>query len=168
MGLGFNMYAQDYDEGVVSCWEYTPVGGWQRWYHKLEPYTKNWSLYVDPSDPNKRCVGYGVNLVGVRGSCCGSRTLASPVKPAETIIIFDTTQNCTCSGPWGWAGDWNGSRECRGHPRSVNPVTGATWNSHNSMWQAAFYDGHVKPYAFRREDRVGFNPADPYGMWDTN
>ncbi len=53
LGLGLNMYAQDYD-GTLSqtSWEVGALKAKIHWSYLVQPYVKNQQIFVCPSDPN--------------------------------------------------------------------------------------------------------------------
>src|SRR3712207_6069133 len=66
MGLGVSMYAQDYDEVLPMGGNGGPTGA-NRWYHWIQPYTKNRQIGICPSAPGQRpgyydVGGYGCNI----------------------------------------------------------------------------------------------------------
>jgi prepilin-type N-terminal cleavage/methylation domain-containing protein len=87
MGLAFNIYVVDSDDVTLSVIKDNLPGGLdgisgytQDWYPVLEPYTKNWGIFLCPDrsdtfsgpandpygcydniNPTVRCIGYGIN-----------------------------------------------------------------------------------------------------------
>lgn len=57
MGTAINMYVQDYDETYPQAYWYKndagDSGGYMQWTGMIQPYAKNASMFVCPSDPNK-------------------------------------------------------------------------------------------------------------------
>ena len=52
LGLGFNMYAQDYDGTLMqTSWELGSFKAKIHWSYFLQPYVKNNAIFVCPSDP---------------------------------------------------------------------------------------------------------------------
>jgi prepilin-type N-terminal cleavage/methylation domain-containing protein/prepilin-type processing-associated H-X9-DG protein len=114
LGLGFTMYAQDYDERLPS---YTYRGTSNvsgNWMDMIEPYVKSHQIYYCPSGtsiPNKdgtfdaRLVNYGINYLyltttetgaipytGCKDtvtSYCKGVALASVNSPSETVLLAD-------------------------------------------------------------------------------
>jgi prepilin-type N-terminal cleavage/methylation domain-containing protein/prepilin-type processing-associated H-X9-DG protein len=105
MGLGVALYAQDYDEMLPMGGNGGPVRQ-NRWYHWIEPYTKNRQVDECPSAPDHRAGdfavgGYGcnVNVMGwgnfpVHTGAPPGRALAQITSPAGTFVITECSQ-CT-------------------------------------------------------------------------
>jgi len=113
--LGVMMYAQDYDETlpVASHWvsydNHVPSTTYTYWFEALEPYVKNWQVFVCPSqksDPLAADPGYGWNYqeFGYRSSSGSltnhySTTLGEIDKPAETIMMGDCEDTAVRGNP---------------------------------------------------------------------
>jgi prepilin-type N-terminal cleavage/methylation domain-containing protein/prepilin-type processing-associated H-X9-DG protein len=140
IGLGFAMYAQDYDEKLTCCWIGDPwnnaaVGNYY-WGDALQPYIKNTQLLTCPSravlmGSRQLPLSYGIN--------CGFMqfvAIGQIARPAEKIIVGDM---------WGAGGDprvspgngWDAGRAA-GNGCSA-PIT-----THNDGGNFLFCDGHVK------------------------
>jgi prepilin-type N-terminal cleavage/methylation domain-containing protein/prepilin-type processing-associated H-X9-DG protein len=60
VGLGFNMYAQDYDENLPYNYHYDKVRARLWWWEDdIQPYTKNYKIFVCPSADPKIVYTYG-------------------------------------------------------------------------------------------------------------
>jgi len=106
IGLGMMMYAQDYDEHVVS---HSLSTAGLNWYETLEPYIKSRQLFFCPSS-NKNSsaalstsnISYGYNYRGmtrqISGEASGHRggiSLAALDAPTQIVMIGDTGENGT-------------------------------------------------------------------------
>ena len=106
IGLGIEMYTQDYDEQLVPCnsWEWginprTATG--VCWHQLIYPYIKNWQVYVCPSKPDMKPDqgyvggsrspgGYGCNNhLYWRTGVCHAPSLAEIKCPSDIIILGD-------------------------------------------------------------------------------
>ncbi len=161
MGLGFSMYAQDYDEKLFGA-----RGHRNGWSGAIDPYVKNTKIYECPSYPTSRYYGrdpaptgcgsltcsnmYSMRFAGytysntlpapqTSGSLCVSYAatvaLASMEKPSERILVYDGS----CA---------HGVVTAVPTEATMAPVT---TNSpridgvrHSEGYNACFYDGHVK------------------------
>ena len=113
LGMGMNMYIQDYDETFPIAWG-NPAGTWSE---VVEPYIKGGmgrtatggtsyktatGMYVCPSDTNKQGSNLSyttnANLLGAGGIFDGwqdfypPRTLAAISRPAEVVAITETNK----------------------------------------------------------------------------
>jgi prepilin-type N-terminal cleavage/methylation domain-containing protein/prepilin-type processing-associated H-X9-DG protein len=143
LALGVLMYAQDYDEMLCARY-YT---GYQ-WANVIEPYVKNWQVFVCPST-NAYSIGWAQGYLDYRA-------MAQIMSPAETVMLADAGMVNNASGGKGY--DWHfdvpsffgappaapadeingiplaGDASWRGRPRPI----------HNEGCNVAFVDGHVK------------------------
>ena len=133
LGLGFDMYCQDYDER-------TPIafgGDWwdHCWKMSIFPYVKNYQLYQCPSLPlnlpPNGSGSYGINAY--IGEAVSYVSLAQVTRPAETFSIGENAD-----------GDW--VIEPNGAYCAVPPWTQPGWvdGHHNEGGNFAFLDGHAK------------------------
>lgn len=108
LGLGLNMYIQDYDEKLP------PVNQWS---DAVYPYVKNKRIYICPSDTNPQCsYSFYDRVVGVK--------LKQILKPAETPAIFD--------GPGGWNASSSINSAVSRHENGFN----VTFIDGHAKWQA--------------------------------
>jgi prepilin-type N-terminal cleavage/methylation domain-containing protein/prepilin-type processing-associated H-X9-DG protein len=169
IGLAFAMYEQDYDEKTVKLY---PFPSWSSYIHIVNPYIKNWQLWVCPSaadntacwcgysgagDPNYRDASYCLNLYCTAGGGgyvnLAGRKLSAFRVPAETIRAADGRRSLLHATAWAWG------NEGMGH--SCNPTIA---NIHNEMANCLYVDGHVKSERVPGTAPPDVNPA-PAGDW---
>lgn len=143
LGLGFMMYAQDYDE-IIPGWKVSGACGTPSvymWKHVIFPYVKNSQMYTCPSSlwaQQPTCTHFAapanaMNLATSYGmSDCpdgsgggNQLAMAQIIRPAELILIGE--------GPTPY--------------RPVSEALGCGTNSpdvHNGGVNVTFYDGHSK------------------------
>jgi prepilin-type processing-associated H-X9-DG protein len=140
MGIGFQMYCQDYDEVILPArlaWANTPPGNWGTgWTRIVEPYMKNTQLYLCPShlSPTSTTAqgtyqyprSYGVNYHYhvIPSSTVNVVSLARVEYPSQTISLTDSNS--------GHPGMNEGNASDRMDPR------------HNEIANVLFMDGHAK------------------------
>ena len=171
IGLGFLMYAQDYDETFSkSCRIYVPTDGyWQTtWEEALMPYVKNVGVLRCPATYSATairfglCGGYGVNwsvladgttLVGTCSPDKGA-SLGEIEYPAGLLLLTETyTPGRAKNGPC-VAGYFN--RETNtGDPTFIDPV----FSRHPGGSNCCFVDGHAKMIG---QDKL----RSTRGFWD--
>ncbi len=143
MGLGFMMYAQDYDEKMVPSsngYESTSA----KWWTLITPYTKNTGIFRCPSVSTTLAasVTYNYNYnIGLYGSTGGGVALAQMVAPASTVL---TNEKTSCPK------DFNGTSLCcwavRAWP-ATDPYYWGEWElPHMEGMNISFCDGHAKWY----------------------
>ncbi len=170
--MGYMQYLQDYDERFVDEWicacfagggmghpceerdTSRPHGGRCRWGwdRKIEPYTKNWQMFLCPSDnyywglrgtcTNCRAwrqdTSYGLNNYPLGQRCNGGYRMAQFREPAGTIMMGETRAWHKIDEPF------RGGRS--GY--YVDHINDVNWqNDHDRHFQGASYgfvDGHVK------------------------
>ena len=104
IGLGLNMYIQDYDENLplgTSYW-YAPGGGGSAtrtdplgWYDNLQPYIKNYQVFVCPSDSsaamatpwNTTTLSYCANMTFEQ---FGFNSIATLSQPSKYVFAWDS------------------------------------------------------------------------------
>ncbi len=160
IGTAFMMYAQDYDETMVSGRPADPhtaaltnYHAYNGWPSHLQPYTKNKQMFYCPSSPAAKPADYlnpAVNPTvaypaqhyaynwdfwacgaGIGSDGAGGRSLAAVQAPADILLVSDAT---------------NGTRF---FVSSTNTMASATaivssTNRHSEGINIAFGDGHVK------------------------
>lgn len=158
LATGFAMYAQDYDERTLSP-TFIPAiavagaGGsadgsnvnW--WRYNLQPYTKNWQIFVCPSAGNPGDPSYAGNQLnhqyGLNGSV--TNTAMGQIQfPAETIALGDAGHwagGCGLNG-YAWAAqEKHSSGACNANQTNNQ---GDIFTRHNSGSNLCFCDGHAK------------------------
>ena len=170
LGLSWNMYAQDYDEVYplsrsvgypdkmgddCAARDFATYGLKLTWKDATQPYIKNKQIYRCPSNPNndfqaegsdpQMKISYGTNGVVMWG--WAPLRMATLNRPAETVMILESTWNCADLGDWvarintppacGWGQGFNLHRGTKG------------------IMNWAFFDGHAKalklPQVFERK-----------------
>lgn len=177
LGLSWNMYAQDYDEvyplsrsvgypdnsrGDCGVWpEQVMDTGTKKltWKDETQPYIKNKQIYRCPSNPNNDVqaegtdremkISYGTNGVVMWG--WAPLRMATLNRPAETVMLLESTWSCADLGDW--------------VARIDNPPAcqwGQGFNLHRGtkgIMNWAFFDGHSKamklPAVFARIGPIG-------------
>lgn len=147
IGLAVAMYAQDYDNtlpwGANIFWSATP-GESGFFAIPLEPYVKNWQIFICPSvtgyGQTWRLVGYREGSYGYNmllaytsvGSAASLPKLARFENPTTTVLALDAYN------PWmdNFVYEYVGS----GHYY----FSGAKTDWHNDGVNVAYLDGHVK------------------------
>jgi len=148
LGVGLQMYAQDFDERFPWHCRYTggPDSDRNGWQGQVMPYVKNDQLFVCPSSGRTGlCGGYGYNLSRDASSVqvgCDYMALGKCPYPAETIIIGDSN-GTKWIGHWTWPTVGNLDKPGR----------------HNDGGNFCMVDGHAKWYKTTYLDRTG-------GLWD--
>jgi prepilin-type N-terminal cleavage/methylation domain-containing protein/prepilin-type processing-associated H-X9-DG protein len=139
IGLGYLMYAQDYDERLPRGAGYvhpnTIIATYGEWYMTIAPYVKNTGIYTCPSRNTGRiysggtsstALGYGVEYS--RNTWLSSDPLARFQEPAYMIVFADGTNNYMrwrCNASEGTNYGWS-------------------WNRHNDGCNYVYLDGHAK------------------------
>ncbi|MCC6446988.1 MAG: DUF1559 domain-containing protein [Armatimonadetes bacterium] len=101
LGNAIMMYVQDYDEKYP--WYYNgnhdaalaaqgDTNSWfnAMWFGMIQPYVKNWSIFICPSKSGN--FSYGLNMyhvVGCRG-CESTQSLAAIARPANIVLAAET------------------------------------------------------------------------------
>jgi len=153
-GLAFLMYAQDYDEQMVS--QVNGGSDYTQFQYLTQPYVKNRQILICPDrnlfgcdkqiDPTGKCLGYapnfgiysysdgtGIFLAPVAnpggGTLFPGRSLAAFAAPASTIMLGDTNDTPMYTLSFYFqTGDGTTSSAVR----------------HNGQYQFCFVDGHAK------------------------
>ena len=141
IALGCMMYAQDYDERTVSGSGYQNAS--INWELKVDPYTKNWQVFLCPSNPYGEFDYWGATLYrSYAMPAVGNERLALFKMPAQTAMTGDGVHPAV-EYPRGLV-----PKLCRaGDPTcsdaSYRPPVESDW-LHNGGDNIAFYDGHAK------------------------
>jgi prepilin-type processing-associated H-X9-DG protein len=172
IGVGIQMYVQDYDEQMPALEQGKALGGLFTWPQMIQPYVKNWSLFRCPSDGAhsdelyaKNCwyckkpptpdplevmrgyqSNYGYNYAFLSPGNAQQRyvgvALAAIAQPAATLMLVDSTSF--------WA---------EGTPPDCRPVNGG-WFSEDAP---AILDAAGKNYANTTLYYFGWFFADRHG-----
>jgi prepilin-type N-terminal cleavage/methylation domain-containing protein/prepilin-type processing-associated H-X9-DG protein len=162
IGIGTQMYAQDYDQLMICAYYYVVGGTSYRWQEAVQPYLKNAQVLVCPSVPGyvytsgaySIPISYGINCTTFyaadkSGFWYSIADSAVPY-PAKMIIVGDaggtpsyglpkTTGSYYISGP-PTAAPASGPGQFDG---TTNTISYLDWR-HLGMFNALFCDGHVK------------------------
>ncbi len=153
IGLGWQMYIQDYDEILPLLYTVTPgiSGGYIHTPENLHPYIKNAQIWLCPSARTTyQSFDYGINcnygynqsrFVGY-ANFDGGIEESRITDPAGTIVFIDDTN--LYAGPYSPAVP-------AGYDPNANVLNSATDtsgtranNRHNEMYNIVFADGHAK------------------------
>ncbi len=185
IGLGFQMYTQDYDEvfplNRSEDWNNKVTYG--NWKHLIQPYIKNYQIYRCPSNPASQVLdelslypsGYGLPLAPglpytYRGYFYydpfwlinnGTYSSVSLQYPAGTILIGENKDQFPDYGPWIQfyaPGQWTGSSYSNWGARHRGSDRGSN---------IAFADGHAKFTTWDSACTGGTN-GDGTNMWAYN
>ncbi len=160
IGLAWNMYSQDYDEtmplsrsvgypdrGGDDCAYRAPGNAAApkiNWRTEVQPYIKNKQIYQCPSNPNNDVpaegsdpdmhISYGDNGAMMWG--WNPLKLAKVNRPAEYVMILESTWNCADLGDWVARGQ---TPPACGWGQGFNLHRGR-----GGIMNWAFFDGHAK------------------------
>jgi prepilin-type N-terminal cleavage/methylation domain-containing protein/prepilin-type processing-associated H-X9-DG protein len=123
MAIGFQMYAQDYDEKTTLLWQYMtggPNNEATHWPQRLYPYVKNSQVYLCPSAPrvnptdmtDMRNYAAGPAYAG-NWHVGGGNALAGIERPSDLVIVAETGVN-----------DWFGNGSLIRSATTMNPWVG--------------------------------------------
>jgi prepilin-type N-terminal cleavage/methylation domain-containing protein/prepilin-type processing-associated H-X9-DG protein len=123
LGLGFLMYAQDYDERMTvhRCSSLDPLPCYM---HEVEPYVKNSQLFVCPSDSGPYTSARGLRFSYGFNSNFNSDSLGKANYPAQQVMMAESGYGYTCMHSY-----YNHTDEVPGHNEGIN---------------LCFIDGHAK------------------------
>ncbi|MCE5238668.1 DUF1559 domain-containing protein [bacterium] len=161
LAVGVLQYAQDYDEKFPT--RYTAATG--QWSNVIQPYVKNWQLFVCPSTNNYS--------YGWQQTYLNYRAIGTILSPSETVMICDNGMVNNSAGGKGW--DWEvdapsifgnppaaPADEINGIPLASDPQYRARPRPiHNDGCNIAFVDGHSK-WMKTTQFFYGQSPADKY------
>jgi hypothetical protein len=146
MGTAVNMYVQDYDETYAprrGCGPPVGTSANGHWGFCIQPYQKNFGVFICPSNPvsnqNARGVpipdngarirrSYGINGWIFDGEVFGLKQ-ASVQAPAQQILIAEHTASHD-----DFAGYWWGRNTYRDNG----------YAGHAATWNLVYFDGHAK------------------------
>jgi prepilin-type N-terminal cleavage/methylation domain-containing protein/prepilin-type processing-associated H-X9-DG protein len=155
LGLGYLMYAQDYDERLPMGWYPVDVGGsWDVWANPrmvkfgdcVQPYLKNEQIYQCPTTEFTIAGGGRTGDLTVIGRSwsygwnCGwlwGRKLGQIQLPAQIAMT------CESWGDWR-ANPTNSGNGCNGGLGDTGRGAAAEADCHNGGVNLAFCDGHAK------------------------
>ena len=139
IGLGFMMYAQDYDERLPGG----NVSGTGTWYNAIAPYLKNTQILTCPSK-NTYFPGYGVpwwNVMSDAASGPKGCALGAVDASAEALLFAESERT---NGATMWLYSLKvigyGTSADVGYGYNGIPVPGR----HNGGNNCGFFDGHAK------------------------
>ncbi|MFP3903313.1 MAG: DUF1559 domain-containing protein [Armatimonadota bacterium] len=137
LGLGFMMYAQDYDETLIPLRTSSYEGG-PTWYQIIQPYIKNEQILVCPSKKNQ-AVCYGLSFYNIAeddgfGTPATGAALATIDKPADALMFTESDTYYVYSLKLYGLGGVSGYP----HNRIAYP------GRHNDGNNVGFCDGHAK------------------------
>ena len=134
IALGIMQYCQDYDEKFFNHCGMPRVGNTSDgfpehcWPYCVAPYIKNTQVFMCPSAAT---IAYP-NSIGLNFRGVDLKSLGAFTKPAETIMLMDSTSVVFCQ-------PGNTGTCC-----AANGGTGRWRESHNDGMNSAWVDGHVK------------------------
>jgi prepilin-type N-terminal cleavage/methylation domain-containing protein/prepilin-type processing-associated H-X9-DG protein len=147
------MYSDDYDE-CINPYFFNWDNG--MWWHRLQPYVKNWQIFVCPTcgagNPTPGWGGYGYNYAHM-SPCAYPCTVPPPrpfslgsyQNPAETMMLGDAQGSCSnylpSTASQTMACPVCMPTACQGYPHHKLA------DRHNGGGNYGFLDGHAKWYA---------------------
>ncbi len=144
IGIATQLYAQDYDERVVSAFiYYSPSDNLVWWPDLIRPYAKNEQLTLCPSAPNPQnyCTNWRRPAGMVPPSVCFNYTFPDWFNGramAELPVPADTIQGVDSNSHEYW------SYEQTDAPMNRSTYTPRTAKRHSEMMNVLYHDGHVK------------------------
>jgi prepilin-type N-terminal cleavage/methylation domain-containing protein/prepilin-type processing-associated H-X9-DG protein len=153
--LAFMMYAGDNDERLPTYRQLPGTPPWCRvmWWHQLEPYHRNWQVFVCPT--SRGSISYGININHLIPCVNGGKSISEAKRPAEAMLLVDAAGDGNCNTP-------PDGVETSGFPCTYCPLCGDGCRYVSGMFQAGvgtavsarhgggasggFLDGHVKWY----------------------
>jgi|YNPNPStandDraft_1061719.scaffolds.fasta_scaffold78590_1 prepilin-type N-terminal cleavage/methylation domain-containing protein/prepilin-type processing-associated H-X9-DG protein len=137
MGTAFLMYAQDYDEHLPTGDRINNV----MWRDLIQPYIKNWGIYICPSSPNRNNPdnSYGINSCMMCPHWCAHTnwpSLGGIRRPAEILMLADSYIWLACAYEVAWA------NTCQAPCNTDVQIDNNT--RHNGGSNVTFCDGHSK------------------------
>jgi prepilin-type N-terminal cleavage/methylation domain-containing protein/prepilin-type processing-associated H-X9-DG protein len=102
LSLAVLMYAQDYDEVLLPCAYIDETSGKTLlWPDLLEPYVKNKSVRLCPSDGLSKTIGYGLN----ERRFADLTDTEAPTPPVQPLAVIDTPSGTIMLGETGTEDD---------------------------------------------------------------
>lgn len=150
IGNALMMYTQDWDEHYpYFCWSADNLHHGELWPYAIQPYLKNWDIFVCPSDGDKfnswwwdgrdsgrpptpyppKGLSYGMSEI-LQGGGLGSVSLAQVPEPAITFSVSDAI--AASVNDWHWM------------PGRVIAAHDNKHDAHGKGINILFADGHVR------------------------
>ena len=128
IGLGLEMYSQDYDECLPD--EYRPgCGGYVE---VIQPYVRNSDIFVCPNQAGQTHVSYGFPEWNIQAAAYFGVISAIDIpSPADVIMLAENHNS------------WYSTRD-PAHSSLFPPDGNVAWERHNGGANYLFVDGHVK------------------------
>ncbi|MBI3921073.1 MAG: prepilin-type N-terminal cleavage/methylation domain-containing protein [Armatimonadetes bacterium] len=140
LALGALMYAQDYDERMLS-YASRDCSNNKAWYNMIDPYIKNTQIFDCPSKANQGYpTDYACNYNHVAG-CANNGVSLSSVKYPSSSMMF-TEGRCAPTTPCGYPLVY--CRLCWNPVDATRIWNGVAADQHNEGANCAFVDGHGK------------------------
>ncbi len=143
MGLGFLMYAQDYDETLPAGNSYAGIGWWG---NAIAPYVKNTQIFYCPSK-NSNYPGYGVSWPNIMSDTSGGGRVACSLgaidAPADALMFAEAERVSGAAIVWLYSCrrvPFGTSTDGAEYATNLIPVPGR----HNGGNNVGFCDGHSK------------------------
>jgi prepilin-type processing-associated H-X9-DG protein len=158
IGLGFMMYAQDYDERLPQSAMYTapsvvlPEGYPDYWFQQIYPYVKNAQVFGCPSE-------------GFNGIYSGGESTTSADWPNGVNYTYNLRAHRVSMGdverPAAFLLAVDGNNNYFRLRRYDENTTNYVWDldRHNEGWNGCFADGHAK-WSNMKWERDSLGPAD--------
>ncbi len=147
LGLGAMMYIQDYDEIMfprcTGTWGAADAVYWDSRSAAapglIGPYVKNLQIFICPSEPSRRSIGYNIGF--------GYVALATITTPAEKVMFSDDTFGSgilyhPSQGVANWGANFVTPPGSTG--AAIVWGTNCPYGRHNDFVNVAFCDGHAK------------------------
>jgi len=188
LGLGVQMYVQDYDGTYPVMSSPSSTSPRRRWPDHVYPYVRNEQLFLCPSAPvsmrgktfahdsTKQYGGYGYNYQYLGNSRFPFAATDAEIKaPAETIALADTngTDGTTKAGQYtidppvtssrgsgNSTGYYGAGAECGASCRST-PA-----ERHNEQVSVGFADSHAKAMKLAKMDDFNGDGTPENGFWN--
>lgn len=128
IGLGLEMYSQDYDECLPD--EYRPAcGGYAE---VVQPYVRNSRIFVCPDQAGETHISYGFPEWHIQASAYfGVISTIDIPSPCDVVLLAENSSS------------WYSTRD-PAHSALFPPDGNVAWERHNGGANYLFVDGHVK------------------------
>jgi prepilin-type processing-associated H-X9-DG protein len=154
LGIGWQMYVQDYDEVCPPCATHNGSNYVAYWYQMLEPYLKNPQILLCPTQDSSLGYGYNRRCFSLYAgySADGHITkLAQIERPAEKICMADS-----------YAARYYIYNDTT-DPKGGTVATFGIYPYHNGMGNVLWCDGHVKA-----AEPMQYQRNSGYWYWNQN